>query len=354
MNPADEIYMKRCFELATHGLGTTRTNPLVGSVIIHKDRIIGEGFHHEYGGPHAEVNAIRSVKDKNLLTESTIYINLEPCSHFGKTPPCSTLILNHRIPRVVISNTDPFPSVSGRGIADLRNSGIDVTVGVLEKEGAFLNRRFLTFHTRKRPYIILKWAETADGFIDIERQPGDPVGTHWITDDIARTLVHKWRSEEAGLMVGTNTILSDNPRLNVRRWSGNSPLRISFDRNGTIPDTANILDSSQDTLIFTCDQEKFTGKTNSIFIDHDNRLEDILSELYEQKIISVLVEGGRQIHTSFIESGLWDEARVFKGKMTFSQGIRAPSFNLEPDEIIEFQASNLEIYYNKTQSELYS
>jgi diaminohydroxyphosphoribosylaminopyrimidine deaminase / 5-amino-6-(5-phosphoribosylamino)uracil reductase len=347
MYSEDEIYMRRCFELASHGLGNTRTNPLVGSVIVHNNRIIGEGYHHEYGGPHAEVNAIRSVKDKTLLQESTIYINLEPCSHFGKTPPCSTLILNHKIPRIVISNMDPFPSVSGRGIEALQNAGSEVVYGVLADEGEFLNRRFLTFHRNKRPYIILKWAETSDGFIDIERQEGDPVGTNWITDEVARTLVHKWRSEESGLMVGTNTIIADNPKLNVRRWTGSSPLRITFDRNDRIPESANILDNSQDTLVFTCQQERYTGKTNSVLIDHEYRLEDVLTELYEQKILSILVEGGQQMHNAFIRSGLWDEARVFQGKMMFSQGVKAPVIDQSPAETLQFEGSELSIFYNQ-------
>jgi len=342
----DEIYMRRCFELACHGLGSTRTNPLVGSVIVHNNRIIGEGFHHEYGGPHAEVNAIRSVADKSVLSESTIYVNLEPCSHFGKTPPCSTLILTHKIPRVVISNSDPFPSVSGRGIEALRYGGSEVVTGVLEKEGEFLNRRFLTFHRKKRPYIILKWAETADGFIDVERDKDSSIGVNWITDEVSRTLVHKWRSEEAGLLVGTNTVITDNPKLNVRRWKGNSPLRIVFDRNGRLPETANIFDNSQDTLVFTCDQDRYAGKTNSILIDHDYQLEDILSELYDQKIISVLVEGGQQIHNAFINSGLWDEARVFVGRMTFKNGVRAPRIEGEPAEKLDFAGNEVNIFYN--------
>lgn len=346
MNSADEKYMRRCFELASHGMGSTQTNPLVGSVIVHNDRIIGEGYHHEYGGPHAEVNAIRSVRDKALLQEATIYINLEPCSHFGKTPPCSTLILNHKIPRVVVSNADPFPSVSGKGITALKNAGVDVHVGVLEEEGRYLNRRFLTFHNHKRPYIILKWAETADGFIDIERQEDTAVGTNWITDQVARTLVHKWRSEESGLLVGTNTIIADDPKLNVRRWAGSNPLRIAFDRNGRVPETANILDNSQDTLVFTCIQEKFSGKTKSVLIDHDYALMDVLTELYDQKVISVLVEGGRQIHNAFISSGLWDEARVFKGNISFTAGVKAPQMDRLPVEIIDFEGSELKIFYN--------
>jgi len=346
MYSRDEIYMRRCFELASHGIGSTRTNPLVGSVVVYNDKIIGEGFHHEYGGPHAEVNAIRSVKDKSVLSNSTIYINLEPCSHFGKTPPCSTLIQTHKIPRVVISNSDPFPSVSGKGIKALRNGGAEVVIAVLEDEGEFLNRRFLTFYRKKRPYVILKWAETADGFIDIERQEGDPVGTNWITDEVSRTLVHKWRSEELGLMVGTNTVITDNPRLNVRRWTGNSPLRIAFDRDGRIPESANIFDNSQDTLVFTCVQERYSGKTNSVLIDHDYEMIDIMTELFEQKIMSIIVEGGQQIHNEFINSGLWDEARVFRGKMMFSQGIAAPVIKQKPNKMLRFEGSELDIYYN--------
>ncbi len=346
MVTGDEGYMKRCLELAGHGLGHTRTNPLVGCVIVHNDRIIAEGYHHEYGGPHAEVNAIRRVTDKSILKSSTLYVNLEPCSHFGKTPPCSTLITNLEIPRVVIANSDPFPSVSGQGIAALKKANIEVSVGILEEEGSFLNRRFLTFHREKRPYIILKWAQTADGFIDVLRKPGDPVGVHWITDEVARTLVHKWRSEESGLMAGTNTIIADNPKLNVRRWTGNSPLRITFDRNGRIPENASILDNSQDTLVFSCLQEKYSGKTQCVLIDHDYSLQDILAELYEQKVLSVMVEGGRKIHQAFIDEGLWDEARVFRGKMNFSEGVKAPLMDGEPGEIIDFQGSELDIYYN--------
>ncbi len=343
---SDEVYMRRCLELASHGFGLTKTNPLVGSVIVHDDKIIGEGYHHEYGGPHAEVMAIRQVKDKSLLKNSTMYINLEPCSHYGKTPPCSLLIQKHEIPRVVVSNSDPFPSVSGNGIASLRNAGIEVDVGVLEKEGEFLNRRFFKFHRKKRPYIILKWAETMDGYIDISRQEGDPIGTNWITDEVSRTLVHKWRSEEAGIMVGTNTIIADNPKLNVRRWTGNSPLRITFDRKGRLPESANIFDNSQDTLIFSCMHEQFSGMHKSVMIDHDFSLEDVLNELYEQKVQSVMVEGGREIHEAFIAEKLWDEARVFRGKMKFSQGIEAPKIRKEPNETLDFQGGELGVFYN--------
>jgi diaminohydroxyphosphoribosylaminopyrimidine deaminase/5-amino-6-(5-phosphoribosylamino)uracil reductase len=346
MPTTDEIYMRRCFDLAAQGLGLTRTNPLVGSVIVHEGRIIGEGYHHEYGGPHAEVNAIRHVKDKSLLPSSTIYINLEPCSHFGKTPPCSTLIINSGIPRVVVSNIDPFPGVSGRGIEAMQHAGIDVVTGILEQEGAFINRRFLTYHRKKRPYILLKWAQTRDGFIDVEREKGAPVGTKWITDEISRTLVHKWRAEEAGLMVGTNTIIADNPKLNVRRWSGTSPLRITIDRNGRIPETASILDGSQDTLVFSCMQERYSGKIKSALIDHEYDMKEILEELYDQKILSIMVEGGRHILQEFIDRDLWDEARVFTGNVLFQRGVPAPELASEIHTQLDFRGNTLDVYYH--------
>ena len=346
MEPNHEIYMRRCLELAARGLGLTRTNPLVGSVIVHHDRIIGEGYHHEYGGPHAEVNAIRSVREKEKLSEATMYVNLEPCSHFGKTPPCTELIRKTGIPRVVIANRDPFPSVSGRGIESLRRAGVEVITGVLEQDGAHLNRRFLTFHGKKRPYIILKWAETADGYIDLVRKPGDPVGPNWITSEVARTLVHKWRSEEMGLMVGTNTIIVDNPRLNVRQWHGANPLRITVDRNDRIPGNANILDGSQDTLLLSTMPDKYEGKAKCLPIDPDYSLHEVLEELYREKLLSVMVEGGKQLIDSFIREGRWDEARVFRGPGRFGEGLKAPHMGMDPDETIHFQGSDLKIYYH--------
>jgi len=338
--------MRRCFELARMGLGMTRTNPLVGSVLVHKNRIIGEGYHHEFGGPHAEVNAIRSVKDPSLFPDSTLYCSLEPCAHHGKTPPCAMLIKQKGIRRVVISNSDPFPSVNGEGIRFMKESGITVETDCLTEEGYRLNRRFLGFIKNKRPYIILKWAQTTDGFIDLEREPGDSEGPRWITDVVNRTLVHKWRSEEAGIMVGTNTVIADNPSLNVRRWTGENPLRIIMDRNGRLAGSAHILDGKQDTVIFTGVQGKYSGRTRSIHADPSYELGDMLEELYDQKVISVFVEGGAKLHTSFIESGLWDEARVFTGKMAFSQGVKAPSLNISPEETLYISDTKLEIYRN--------
>jgi len=344
---ADEIYMRRCFELAGKGLGLTHTNPIVGCVIVHKGRVIGEGYHHEFGGPHAEVNAIRSVKDQSVLPEATLYANLEPCAHHGKTPPCSLLIHQKGIRRVVVSNIDPFPSVSGRGIEYLGAHGVQVATGCLEKEGYHVNRRFFVYHTEKRPYVVLKWAQTGDGFIDLEREPGAPIGTNWITDEVCRTLVHKWRSEEAGVMVGTHTILTDNPKLNVRKWTGDQPVRITMDRNGRIFDGSHILDGSQETIIFTGEGGRYSGKTRRIAMDSSYDLGDMLEELAGQKIISILVEGGATLIESFLHTGLWDEARVFTGKLAFGAGVHAPAMEAPPDETYYFNDIRLDYFMNK-------
>jgi diaminohydroxyphosphoribosylaminopyrimidine deaminase/5-amino-6-(5-phosphoribosylamino)uracil reductase len=342
----DEIYMKRCLELARKGLGLTRTNPLVGCVIVHRDRIIGEGYHHEFGGPHAEVNAIRSVNDPSLLPESVLYCNLEPCSHHGKTPPCSLLICRKGVRKVVIANLDPNPSVNGQGVRQLEEAGIEVRSGCLEEAGYILNRRFFHFHLKKRPYVILKWAQTKDGYLDVVREPGDLVGTNWITDAVSRTLVHKWRSEESAIMVGTNTVIADNPRLNVRRWTGFHPVRITLDRKGRLSPDAKILDGTQDTLVFTGVPGKYSGRTRSIQVDPSYTLDGLMEELYDLQVLSVFVEGGAELHGSFIQSGLWDEARVFTGKVQFSQGIRAPSIASDPVEILHFRDNTLELYTN--------
>lgn len=338
--------MRRCFELARKGLGMTRTNPLVGSVIVHDDRIIGEGYHHEFGGPHAEVNAIRSVKDQSLFPDSTLYCSLEPCAHHGKTPPCVNLIKQKGINRVVISNSDPFKSVDGEGIRFMREAGITVDTDCLAEEGYKMNRRFMGFITNKRPYVILKWAQTTDGYIDLEREPGDSEGPRWITDKVNRTLVHKWRSEEAAIMVGTNTVVTDDPVLNVRRWTGENPIRVTMDRKGRLTNNLQILDGKQETIIFTGEPRKYRGRTRSIHADLSYEIGDVLEELYDQKVISVFVEGGAKLHNSFIESGLWDEARVFTGKMAFSQGVKAPEMNISPEEILYVNDTKLEIYWN--------
>ena len=339
--------MQRCFELAGKGLGMTRSNPLVGSVIVHEDRIIGEGYHHEFGGPHAEVNAIRSVKRPELLGQSTLYCNLEPCSHHGKTPPCSMLIAQKGIRRVVISNRDPFPSVDGKGIKNLEDAGIEVVSGCLEEEGLHLNRRFLHYVNYRRPYVILKWAQTSDGYIDLLREPGDREGPRWISNALCRTLVHKWRSEESAIMVGTNTVLTDNPRLNTRRWAGQNPVRITMDRRGRLGNSAHILDGTQDTIVFTGAQRNYSGKIRTVHADPSYSLVDVMEELFDQQITSILVEGGAELHASFIDSGLWDEARVFTGNMNFTQGVKAPEISGKPDERLEIGDARLEVFRNK-------
>jgi len=346
VNGNDEIYMRRCLELALKGRGLTRTNPLVGCVIVNNGRIIGEGYHHEFGGPHAEVNAIRSVKDPSLLPGSVLYCNLEPCAHHGKTPPCSILITQKGIREVVIANQDPFPSVNGQGIAHMESEGVTVRTGCLADEASQLNRRFFHFHRKKRPFVILKWAQTMDGYLDLNREPGDPVGTNWITGEVSRTLVHKWRAEEASIMVGTNTVITDNPQLNIRRWTGDQPVRITLDRTGRLPSGANIMDGSQDTIVFTGKAGKYSGKTRSIRVDPSYGIEDLMEELYDQQVVSVFVEGGATLHGTFIESGLWDEARVFTGKMTFGGGVRAPVIDREPSEVFRFRDTILEVFTN--------
>lgn len=343
----EKIYMRRCFELARKGLGMTKANPLVGAVIVRDERIIGEGFHHEFGGPHAEVNAIRSVKDPSLLPGSTLYCSLEPCSHYGKTPPCSLLIRQKGFRRAVISNTDPFPSVNGKGIEQMREAGIEVEVGCLEEEGRHMNRRFFHYVNYRRPYVILKWAQTADGFMDLEREPGEQEGPRWISNEMCRTLVHKWRSEESAIMVGTNTVLSDNPSLNVRRWSGEDPVRITLDRNGRLSDSANIFDGTQETIVFTGVKRNYTGKIQLVHADPSYTLVEVMEELFDRQIVSVFVEGGAELHRAFFESGLWDEARVFTGPMLFSRGVKAPEVRGKADKSLLLGDTKLDIYINK-------
>lgn len=336
--------MRRCLELARKGIGRTGLNPMVGSVVVWNGKIIGEGYHREYGGPHAEVNAINSVKDPALLPGSTIYVNLEPCAHYGKTPPCSLLIKEKKIPEVVISMLDPHPEVSGEGKKILEDSGIKVITGVLEKESNFLNRRFLVNQLRKRPYIILKWAQSRDNFIDKLRKPGDALQPNWITNQTARMLVHKWRSEESGIMAGVNTILTDNPALNVRDWSGKCPVRIIIDRNGRIPENFRLKDDTEKTWIFTSGNKK-PGGINTRYFDlpRDYSLSEFLKNLLKMGISSLIVEGGLSLLNRFIYSDLWDEARVFTGNMEFTKGIPAPVIEKDIDFFEVFRNNQLHI-----------
>ena len=300
----DEKYMQRCIQLARNGLCRTAPNPMVGAVIVHNGQIIGEGYHVRCGQAHAEVNAIRSVKNPALLKEATIYVSLEPCAHYGKTPPCADLIVEKQIPRIVIGCRDPFAKVAGRGIQKLRDAGREVIVGVLEEECRDLIRRFITFHTRQRPYITLKWAESADGFIDRKRTSGNPV---ILSTPLTAMLVHKKRAEHAAILVGTDTALLDNPGLNVRHWYGPSPVRITIDRHHRLPQDLHLFDGSQPTLVYT--QES---------------LPEIMKDLYDRQLQSLLVEGGSRLLQSFINAGLWDEIVVEEAPLTLGDGVKAP------------------------------
>ena len=328
----DELYMQRCIELAKKGLGYTAPNPLVGSVVVHNNTIIGEGFHRKYGEAHAEANAIHSVAEKSLLAESTIYVNLEPCSHFGKTPPCADLIINSGIKKVVIGCVDPFAQVAGRGIARLRNHGCDVTVGVLKPQNLKLNKRFFTFHEKKRPYIILKWAQTTDGFIDTLRTPASGENALRISGNLALSLVHKWRSEESAIMVGTNTALADNPRLNVRYWTGPHPVRIVVDKNHTLPPNLRIFDKEHNTYVINESINHSEHNLNLVelpFIHEKIELNSLLEFLHQAEIQSVIIEGGQKLLQDFIQSGFWDEARILVSPAFLDKGVMAPNLPFE-------------------------
>lgn len=318
--------MKHCFILAAKGLGLVAPNPMVGCVIVYKGKIIGEGYHEKFGKAHAEINAIRSVKNKSLLKDATLYVTLEPCAHYGKTPPCADAIIKHGIKRVVIGSVDPNPLVKGKGIAKLIKGGCDVTTGVLEKECMELNKRFFTFYREKRPYIILKWAMTKDGYMDKIRKP--PEKPLKITGAAADTLSHKWRSEEQSIMVGVNTVLMDNPKLTTRKVKGKSPIRIVIDKSFKIPLNYNIFSNFASVIVFN---EKKSAKEGNIeFVKvqlKEENMDNIVQELYKRNIQSVIVEGGAKLLSSFIKQGLWDEARVFSSKVSIGEGVKAPVLN---------------------------
>ena len=320
-----QIFMRRCIELAATASGYTAPNPMVGAVVVCDGRIIGEGFHRQYGESHAEVKAIRSVRKPELLERSILYVNLEPCSHHGKTPPCTEMIIDSRISHVVVGSFDPNPLVAGKGIARLRAAGCQVTEHVLESECDLLNIRYMTFHRKHRPYVTLKWAQTADGFIDVIRNPNVVGRPTWITGWYEQTLVHKWRSEEQAVMVGTSTALVDNPLLNIRHWHGRQPLRVTLDRQLRLPASLHLFDGTLPTLVFTEKEHPDTRHINYTTVVFDDQLpQRILEELYRRNIISVLIEGGTQLLQTFIDAGLWDEVRIFTGTTLFGDGVKAP------------------------------
>ena len=346
----DEFFMRRCLQLAALGAGTAAPNPMVGAVVVCDGAIIGEGYHHRCGEAHAEVNAIAAVKNPELLCRSTIYVSLEPCSHYGKTPPCADLIISRKIPNVVVGMVDPFGKVNGNGINKLRAAGCNVKVGVLEDECRELNRAFITFHTKKRPYVILKWAESADGFIDGERSPENnrPV---WLTNDACRALVHRWRAESGAIMVGYNTALLDNPQLNVRAWSGRDPLRIVTDRALQLPDNLHLFDRSQPTWrLNTITDNSSENLLNVLLPWGDAMLPALMLRLYDAQINQLIVEGGTRLLQSFINAGLWDEALIFKSPVALGGGVKAPviSGSNESSEMI----GNVRLERVRTQPQL--
>ena len=343
----DEKYMRRALELAKLGKGNDAPNPMVGSVIVCDEEIIGEGYHQKCGEAHAEVNAINSVKDKSLLSQSTIYVNLEPCAHFGKTPPCSNLIIDSNIPRVVIGCIDSYAEVAGKGIEIMQKAGIDVTVGILEKESLELNKRFFTFHSKKRPYVILKWAQSANGMMDIDRSQSQK-GIFWITQPQTKLLVHKWRAEESGILVGRKTVENDNPSLTCRDYFGNNPTRIVIDKDLKIDYTdKNIINQEAETFIFNQIKSEQIGNVHYIKLN-DFNLKSILFELYQKDIQSVIIEGGKHTIQQFINENLWDEARVLTGVGSIENGIKSPILNQTVIKSFKFGEDEVKVYQNHT------
>ena len=339
----DEIFMQRCLDLASNGKQDVAPNPMVGAVIVHNGEIIGEGYHQFYGGPHAEVNAVNAVQDSHLLKESTIYVNLEPCAHFGKTPPCVDLILEKQFKRVVIGSRDPHDQVAGKGILKLKNANIDVKVGVLEDACLKLNKRFFTFHQKQRPYVVLKWAETQDGFIDVIRDD-NARKINWITAPETKTLVHQWRSEEQAIFVGWKTINNDNPSLTVRAVTGKNPIRIVIDGQLKSDLNSSVFTDGEKTIVINLQKQEIIQNIEYIQLP-DLNTKTILKALFHLNITSVFVEGGSQTLQHFIDEESWDEARVLVGRNKFETGIKAPkiaeipvhSFEFAGDKIYQFE-----------------
>ena len=343
-----KLYIKRCLQIAQNGVGVSRPNPSVGAVVVYQNKIIGEGFTSAYGGNHAEVNAINAVKDKVLLKEATIYVTLEPCSHFGKTPPCADLIVKHQLKNVVVGCVDSNSLVAGKGIERLINAGINVTVGVLEDECKEHHNRFFTVQNKKRPYIILKWAQTKDGFVaPLTKDEQKPV---WISNPYSQQLVHKWRAQEHAILVGTNTVIADNPKLNVRSWTGQNPVRIVLDRTLRIPENSSVLDGSVKTIIITEKEEYLFESSRELILEtidfSHNLAKQVCNVLQKHQIQSVIIEGGTQTLQTFIDENLWDEARLFVGGTTFKVGVKAPVFKKVVKEEINIKTDVLKIYTN--------
>lgn len=340
--------MARAIQVAKNGLGTARPNPMVGCVIVHNNVIIGEGFTSPYGGAHAEVNAINSVRDSTLLSSASLYVTLEPCTHHGKTPPCVDFILSKKISKVVIGLLDPNPLVAGKGIEKLKQAKCEVQVNVMEKECREHHKRFLSYYIKKRPYVILKWAETSDGFVaPTKNKRKNNAEPFWISNANSKQLVHQWRAEEHAILVGTATALADNPKLTARNWSGANPIRVAIDRQLKIPKTYSLFDGGVTTLIITEveDSAKYIKGINYKVIDFSkNFVPQLLHKLYEFGITSLLIEGGTQTLQSFIDSDIWDEARVIKAPVSFGEGLKAPDFNGTVIQTKQINSNTLTIY----------
>ena len=340
------IYMQRCLQLAGNAEGNTSPNPLVGSVVVYNGNIIGEGWHHKAGAPHAEVNAINSVSDKSLLSQSTIYVSLEPCAHFGKTPPCTDLIIQHKIPKVIIGCRDSFEAVDGKGIEKLKQAGVDVRVGILEEECRFLNRFFFTYHIHKRPYIILKWAQSQDGFLDKKRVEGKK-GINWITGKPTKALVHKWRHEVDAILVGSNTVINDDPELTVRLVEGKNPVRLVIDPLSETPANAKAYNDAALNIAFITNHTSHLPESTLVVNFAEDVLNTIMETCYEHQLQSILIEGGAHTLQQFITAGLWDEARVLTGAPHFGEGLKAPALKSSPSETHTLGNDRLNIYYNR-------
>lgn len=345
----DEKYMRRALQLARNGQIFTSPNPMVGAVIVHNDKIIGEGFHHRCGEGHAEVNAVASVTQPELLPHSTIYVTLEPCSHYGKTPPCAKLIIDKKIPRVVIGSLDPFEKVSGRGVKMLKDAGIEVVHGVLDNECRQLNAKFITAHTHHRPFITLKWAQSKDGFIDHIRTSEDPQSARFSTAETS-ALVHKLRATHDAIMVGSNTIINDNPSLDCRLWDGQNPIRVILDRKGVIPHNAKVFTiNPQHTLYFTSVERKdISPQVTQIIIDIDTPLSEIMSILYKHNITSLLLEGGATLLQCAIDENLWDMARVETANFSLGKNgaIKAPIIKKNIAKTTVINENQIDFYIN--------
>lgn len=342
-----QLFMRRCLDLALNGSGMVAPNPMVGALLVYEGQTVGEGWHMKFGAPHAEVNAVNSISDPSILPECTLYVSLEPCSHFGKTPPCSDLIISSGIKKVVVCNQDPNPLVSGRGISRLRKAGVEVTTGVLEAEGRELNRRFFLFHERKRPYIILKWAQSADGFLAPHPRKGKH-GITWLSNPLSRSLTHVWRAEEASILVGSNTVINDNPRLNVRGLEGKDPVRIIFDPDLKCDTGKKVFGKGSRVMVFNHTKSETVKNVSYFAVPKGKRfLRTVMQSLYDNGIQSVLVEGGALTLNSFIRENLWDEARVFRTPISLKSGIQAPELPCHPVFSMPVLSDQLDFFMNQ-------